>query len=178
MTKRRMLTRKICGTTGFVLVALLIGCTTGHGDAPARERTIEGSRDSIEALAGDFLQALSREDRQQLKELALSKRQFVDIVWPHLPAARPGTNLTSDYVWSSLHIRSLAGLDSSLGRYGGASLQFVGYDFEGKTTDYGPFQVHRETVLEVIENGKAKKARFFGSVFEMNGEFKIFSFVL
>lgn len=178
MTKSTMWNRQICGSAGFLLAALLIGCTTGHGDTPARERALEGSRDSIEALASDFLQALSREDRQQLKELALSKQQFVDIVWPHLPAARPGTNLTSDYVWSSLHMRSLAGLDSSLGRYGGASLQFVGYRFEGKTTDYGSFQVHRETILEVRENGEAKEARFFGSVLEMNGEFKIFSFVL
>ena len=48
----------------------------------------------------------------------------------------------------------------------------------GESTDYGPFQVHREAVLTVrAPDGERRTLRIFGSMLEQDGRYQVFGFV-
>lgn len=143
-----------------------------------RERRLSASGDSPEAAAQAFLKALAKRDESAIAGLAVTKEEFATHVWPHLPASRPGTNLTLDYVWNGLAVRSRSGLVETLVRFGGRRFQLLGLRFEGKSSDYGAATVHRDARLKVRdETGRESELNLFGSVLELDGEWKIFSFV-
>jgi hypothetical protein len=142
------------------------------------EPKLSGSRSSLDELAADFLEALQRGDEKKIRQLALSKDEFVEFVWPELPASNPSTNLNSDFIWNQTHMRSQADLSGTLFRYKGKRYVLKGVRFEDGTEDYGGYLVHRDARLRVVnEEGKEGELNLFGSVLEMEGEFKIYSFV-
>ena len=110
--------------------------------------------------------------------LALTESEFRDIAYPRLPASRPERNTSAEFLWEMLHQRSRRSLASTLDRRGGRRYELVAVDFAGETTDYGPFRVHRKTVLTVrTPAGEEETLRVFGSLLEQDGRYKIFSFV-
>jgi hypothetical protein len=142
------------------------------------ETRLAGSRPSLDELAVDFLEALHSGDEQRIRQLALSKDEFVQYVWPELPASDPSTNLNSDFIWEQTYIHSLADLSGTLYKHKGRKYELSEVRFEDGTKDYGKYKVHRDARLRVInENGKEGELNLFGSVLEMEGEFKIYSFV-
>jgi len=144
---------------------------------PAEPR-LAWSRPSLEKLAVDFLEALEEGDEEKIRQLALSKDEFVQFVWPELPASDPSTNLNSDFIWNQTYMHSLADLSGTLYRHKGKKYQLLGLRFEDGMEDYGRYQVHRDARLKVVNaDGKEGELNLFGSVLEMQGEFKIYSFV-
>lgn len=134
---------------------------------------------SPEALAAAVLEALAARDATALRRLALSEGEFRDRVWPHLPVARPERTMPLAYVWGDLRQKSEAWLAATLAEAGGKRWTLVRVRFAGGTTDYGPYRVHRRSVLTVREtNGFQRDVRLFGSVLEQQGQFKVFSFVV
>ena len=160
---------------------LLSGCAgespprAGSGGAAVR---LAGASDSPEAAARRALALIAAGDADGLGEIALSEAEFRDLVYPALPASRPERNTSADFVWSMLRQRSRNSLAFTLNRYRGQPLALEAVDFDGETTDYGAFRVHRETALAVrLPDGKRSVVRVFGSMIEQDGRFKIFSFV-
>jgi len=142
------------------------------------EPRLVGSRPSLDKLAVDFLEALQKGDEERIRQLALSKGEFVQYVWPELPASAPGTNLNSDFIWNQTHIHSLADLSGTFYKHKGKRYELAGVRFEDGTEDYGSYRVHRDARLKVLdEDGEERELNLFGSVLEMEGEFKIYSFV-
>jgi hypothetical protein len=132
-----------------------------------------------DALAQDLLAALERKDRQRLRELAVSDREFFDIVWPELPAARPERNLSPEYVWAGLRTKSEAGLQRVLAEHGGRSYEFVRLTHEGAVTQHRTFVVRRQAVVVVRDSeGQERSLHLFGSTLERAGRFKVFSYVV
>jgi hypothetical protein len=110
--------------------------------------------------------------------LALNKAQFSEFVWPELPASDPGTNLNADWVWNQTQMRSLVDLSTTLFRHRGKHYELVKFRFEDDTEEYRNFKVHRDARLMVVDEvGEERELNLFGSVLEMNDEFKIYSFV-
>jgi hypothetical protein len=100
-------------------------------------------------------------------------------VWPRLPASRPERNLPWDYVWNDLRAKSDAHLRELVARWQDRGEDVVAVTFRGETTDYGPFRVHRESVVSLRDrDGDPRTTRLFGSVIEMHGRFKVFSYVV
>jgi hypothetical protein len=125
------------------------------------------------------LAATERRDAGTLRALALSEQEFREHVWPELPASRPERNLPFSYVWGDLHQKSEASLNETLARVGGQKLALSAVTFSGETTRYGGFVVHRETVLRVRDgDGRVREMRLFGSAFEKDGAWKVFSYVV
>ena len=178
-----------------VLVALVaFGC--GPGDAPPGEdpggasRTVAAARgpapfamggaffDSPEEAARRALELVAEGDAESLAQLALGEAAFRAAVYPRLPASRPERNTSAEFLWRTLHQRSRNSLGYTLNRHGGRRYALIAVDFVGQTTDYGPFQVHRDTVLTVhAPDGERGTLRIFGSMLEQDGRYQIFSFV-
>ncbi len=161
----------------FAYTVFALNALTGASDL-LRTKQLPGSEFSPQAAATRFLDALARADVDAIRAAAVSKREFARYVWPSLPASRPGTNLSLDYVWNSLHTRSESGLRHTLASFQGRRLRLLSLRFAGETSDYGSAKVHRDTRLKVRdETGREMELDLFGSMLEVGGEYKIFSFV-
>ena len=94
------------------------------------------------------------------------------------PSRAPERNTSAEFLWELRHQRSWNSLAYTLDRYQGRRFELVAVDFVGETTNYGPFQVHRDTVLTVrAPDGGRGSLRIFGSMLEHAGRYQIFSFV-
>lgn len=60
-------------------------------------------------------------------------------------------------------------------RYAGKALVFLGIEFDGETTLYETFAVHRDARVRVLDEKKELKLDLFGSILEKDGRFKLFS---
>ncbi len=107
----------------------------------------------------------------------MNQDEFKTLVYPELPAADPARNTSAEFVWSMLQTRSESSLHSIMAAVGGRQLSFEEIRFTGETTRYESYKVHRESLLVLRdEAGDRQTVRLFGSVLEMDGQFKIFSF--
>lgn len=135
--------------------------------------------ESPDALARAVLDALAANDRARLESLALTEAEFRARVWPELPASRPERNLTADYVWNDLRLKSHASLQGTLARLGGQTFSLRRVEIAGETTNYPTFSVSRSTELVVTDStGAEQRIRVFGSILRADGRVKVFSYVV
>ena len=162
------------------LAALLLiaGLASGCG-AAATESPLAHAADSPEALAREVLQAVERQDRTRLADLAVSEDEFRALVWPKLPTSRPEVGLPFTYAWTDLQAKSQGYLHNTLATFGGQRMRLVTIGFAGESTDYETFRVHRKSVLDVqAGSGESQRVRLFGSMIEHGGRVKVFSYVV
>ena len=172
-TRRRGSPRRPAGVVshGLLLILALAGC-----DAPP---PLANTRPSPEALAAAVLDALADQDADGLAALALDGREFRDVVWPELPSSRPERGVPVAYAWADLHQKSSNALRRLLARWGGRRFTLLGVAWDGETTDYGPYLVHRETRLRLLdETGREVEMHLYGSTLVRGDEHKVFSFVV
>jgi hypothetical protein len=145
--------------------------------AACSSRDVHNTEPTIDALAASVLSAVRTRDLERLDALALNEVEFREVVWPELPAARPERNLPFEFVWNDLRMKSAASLGGILEEYGETPMTLVRVRFDGETSRYGTYVVRRETVLVVTgPDGRERDVRLFGSVFEQDGRFKVFSY--
>ena len=187
---------KLPGVAAVLSAAAILVSGCGRGDPPPAEELATGSEtpsaatfpvtmsvggiffDSPEEAARRALELVAEGDAVTLSQLALGEADFREAVYPRLPASRPERNTSAAFLWGMLHQRSRNALAFTLDRHRGQRYELIAVDFVGETTDYGPFQVHRETVLTVsTPDGERGTLRVFGSMLEQDGHYQIFSFV-
>ena len=162
---------------GGVACALLLTLALAGCDAPPPP--LANTRPSPEALATAVLDALADGDADRLAALALNGQEFRDVVWPELPASRPERGVPVSYAWGDLRQKSSNALRRLVARWGGHRFTLLDVAYDGETTDYGAFRVHRETRLRVVdENGHEVEMHFYGSTLVRGDEHKVFSFVV
>lgn len=153
------------------------GCASG--DRPSSPSPLHHTFPSPDELSRAVLTALADEDADHLAGLALSELEFRTVVWPELPSSRPGRGLPFDYVWGDLNQKSTNALRRLFARHGGRRYTLAGVAFRGETTPYETYRVHREAILDLLdEEGNELTLPLFGSILERDGEFKLFSYVV
>jgi hypothetical protein len=167
----------LAAAVGVVLVGFVgSAATAGCRKAPVLEQTF----DSPEAVARAVVKGLDARDVDALQALAVTEHEFRKMVWPKLPAAKPGRNLPWDYVWNDLHGKSTMQLQARVNEWQrGADGSVLKVEFAGETTDYETFRVRRKSVVLVrTADGVESRHRLFGSMIEEAGRYKIFSYVV
>lgn len=145
-----------------------------EGPAPGLTNTFP----TVEALAEEFLRGLERGNFEGLLDLGLTREEFAWYVWPELPSSQAERNLTVDFVWDDLNGKSRRSLARTVARHGGRRYTLERVDFDGRTTEYRTFSVHRDARVWVEDTeGREGQLDLFGSVMEIGGQFKLFSFV-
>ncbi len=140
---------------------------------------LENGRPTPEAAARAALDRLEAEDRDGLLALSVSEDEFRNLVYPGLPASRSERNTSADFLWFRHGMRQSADLDRTFGRFRGQEWELVELSFEGGTTDFGAFRVHRDSRVVVrAPDGRERTLRLFGSMLERGGQFKIYSFIV
>ena len=178
----RRATTSAAGSRGWGsgLPAALLGgiliVASGCGRPPALEWGLESPRAVAEAVVA----ALEARDARTLHRLSVSEQEFRELVWPRQPAARPERNIPWGYAWRSLAARSRHQLAGRLNEWApGQRFTVVGVTFDGETTDYGAYRVHRRSVV-TLQNGAGRREtlRVFGSMIEQGGRYRVFSYVV
>ena len=162
---------------GVLLACLVSGPIVRAAQDTRAERRLADGAGSPEELARRFLDALARNAIDDVRRLAMTEEEFRTRVYPELPVSDPARNASAEFVWNMLHIRSESNLHSLMRQSGSRALGLEEIRFRGDSEAYDTFHVHRESMLVLTdEAGEQQTARLFGSVLEMDGQFKIFSF--
>lgn len=140
---------------------------------PRFENTFASPRD----LAVAVVAALEARDRAALERLALSEAEFREKVFPEMPA---WGKIPMTYVWDDLRQKSGHQLARLLDALGGQSFSVDEVVFDGGATPYKTFIVHRKPRLLVQRRPSGEKGEIalFGSVIEVEGRYKLFSYVV
>lgn len=139
---------------------------------------LESGQPSIRALAELALQAIEARDLEALNSLRVTEQEYKKVFFPEFPEAQPGHNLSSDFQWFHLNMKSLKGLKDAIEEYGGQSFELMDIVVTQGTQEYKSFKAHKKVELKVrrATDGQELQIRVFGSVVERYGQFKIFSF--
>jgi hypothetical protein len=132
---------------------------------------------SPEDLARNVIAAIAADDRRALGAARITEDEFRNYVWPELPASRV-PNVTVEFAWSQASLNNHAGFERVLQNHKGRIYEFVSIRFLGGVTSYKTFKVHNKALLTVRdETGTIREARIFGSMLELDGQYKLFSYV-
>jgi hypothetical protein len=160
----------------MLLAALGLGGCVSHPRVSASAR-LRGGAPSQEELAQAVLQAIARQDLQAMKDLALSKEEFERYVWPELPVSNPRTNVSLDFVWSDVHFRSALRMQAIFDNLKGKKLSLVRLHPRRKAESFATHRAYPD--MEVIlrsEDGKEGPYPLFGTLIEMDGVWKVYSY--
>jgi siroheme synthase (precorrin-2 oxidase/ferrochelatase) len=124
------------------------------------------------------LEAVYNNDIERLKAMAITSEEYESYIWPQSPLSKiKQWQENYDFVWKQQFSRSSHSLRQMLARYGGRQYTLIRVRFEDDTTDHAIYKAHRDARL-LVENpeGKEMELNLFGSIVEMDSQFKIMSF--
>jgi hypothetical protein len=154
------------------------GSVSSAPPAPAAPRVLANASTSAEDLARRFLDALGRDDLEAIKALRLEKSEFCSYVWPELPASKL-PNVTCDFAWSQATLNSMAGMNSMLKKHKRHRYELVSLRFAAPEERHESFVVLKDPLVTVRdETGETNELCLFGSMLQMDGQYKLFSFVV
>lgn len=142
--------------------------------------TLTGGSESVEALAGRFLAAVASGDTAELGRMALSRAEFAHLYYPSSPFSRPPMRQDPALTWFLVQQNSAKGLTRVLRRFGPdgsppAALERV--LCERSPASEGENRLRTECALVVRwPDGRAEAVRWFGSILEREGVFKLVSY--
>jgi hypothetical protein len=151
--------------------------SAGAATPAASAGKLSDASPSVEALARRVVSAVAAGDRKALALARVTEKEFRELVWPELPASKV-PNVTADFAWSQASLHNHAGFERVLENHRGRIYEVVAIRFLGGVTSYKSFKVHNKSVLTVRdETGAVRDVRLFGSVLELDGQYKLFSYV-
>jgi hypothetical protein len=139
-------------------------------------RRLDSAQGSAEELARRVLDFAASDNINALKRLRISKQEYCDILWPELPGSRV-PNLSCDFAWDQATLRSNGGLNEMMAEHRNRKYQFVSMRVRS-VENYQTFNALKEPYIKIRdEKGVEREIRVFGSILELDGQYKLFSFV-
>jgi hypothetical protein len=154
----------------------LIGFSISFGNEVSAPR-LKHAEASQEDLARAVLRTIAEENLEAMKDLSLSKEEFRKFVWPELPVSNPKTNLSVDFVWNDVFYRSMMSMQRIFNKLKGRDLKLVRVECHGEVAEYKSHRAYPD--MEVIireEDGKEVSFPLFGTLIEMDGLWKVYSY--
>ena len=138
---------------------------------------LTGGGASREELARRLVGAVERRDTADLRAMALSAREFADLVYPASPMSRPPYRQSPAFMWAQLMRPSIAGFGRLMRERGGTRYEYQGVICRATPEVQGPNRMWSGCSLWLV--GPARDTvteRWFDSIIERDGRFKIVSY--
>ena len=162
---------------GLILCILAAGLSLTTSPRGAAIGRLQNSAASPETLAAQVLAAMVQGNIQALRELALSEEEFRQYVWPELPASNPRTNVPFEFVWNDVAYRSAIWMNRMTKDLCGKQMKLVRVLHRGKTVPYHSHQAWSDMVVVLSDElGREREYPLFGTLIEMDGRFKVYSY--
>lgn len=145
---------------------------TPPGPGPA---AFAGSAASLEELGRQVWQAIVAGDTASLAALRLTRSEYIDSVWPELPAARPEINFPTELAWLNLSSRDAAALERVLPRYAGSARRYAWTTCDSIVA-YASYRMHsgcRVTVAGDTGATQPLRLELFRHAVERDGGWKV-----
>ncbi|MBX9928565.1 MAG: hypothetical protein K2X99_06580 [Gemmatimonadaceae bacterium] len=138
---------------------------------------LTGGATSREELLARVSAAVERRDTLALQALALSAREFADLVYLSSPNARPPYRQAPGFVWSQIELRSRTGLRRLVERRGGLPLAPLALRCGARAEAQGENRLYTDCVITRLgPRGDTLRELLFGSIIERGGRFKVVSY--
>jgi hypothetical protein len=132
---------------------------------------------SREALIRRVVRDVARADSSDLAAAAITPREFIDLVYPSSPYTHRPYEQPPDLVWMQIANPSGAGYRRLLGRLGGQAFAYISDACAGKPERQGANTLYLDCIIMVSDPSHRQiKQRWFGSIIERDGRFKILSY--
>jgi hypothetical protein len=155
----------------LLLAVVVFGCER-------QLETFDGSAPSLDALAGEVLDALSHGDLGSLERVRLTEREHNEIVWPELPVSAPELNFPVDFAWANIQTRNASALGRIDDFYEGLATLLVSAACLGETQTFETFRVLTDCWVTFSRDGfeELYQAQLFKDVVVRGGGYKIFRY--
>jgi hypothetical protein len=139
--------------------------------------SLRGGAASRDALVERIVAAVVARDSVGLARMAVTPREFADLVYPSSPFSRPPSMDAPGRVWMTIANPSRSGRIRLLRRLGGTALRYVGHSCDAEPERQGKnlLWTHCTVTLQAAD-GSRHTARLFGTIIERDGQFKVMSF--
>ncbi len=132
---------------------------------------------SADALVQRFAQALAASDSIALRNMALSAREFIDLVYPSSPYTKPPYRQSPSLLWSQIRNPSSSGYRRLLERLGGKPLRIAAVTCPGAPERQGANLLHTKCTVRFTSGSDPERPGvLFGTILERGGQFKFVSF--
>lgn len=148
---------------------------TGRRQVARHElRLGEGGR-SAEELALWIVDALRESDKEQLKALHITYREYQEILWPEFPESRPITRLEHRDAWFYHERTTIAGINQGMNHYGGVPLEFDRITYDTGFAPYTNFNLYHGVRIHArTPVGEEVVLDFAESFVECQGTWKVY----
>lgn len=152
-----------------------------YANLPRNPAPLRGGSESVEGVVTATLNALHEQDTLALKNLLVTRNEFVNIIYPelgkHWPGSRDMRPEIKDFVWGNHAGNTMKGLRRALRDLGGRELKLQKIEFTGGSQEYPSYTIHEEPVVTVLdETGREYRFEAIGSIIEKEGVFKLMAF--
>lgn len=138
---------------------------------------LEGGADSRDALVRRFIRAVGTQDTAALRAMVLTRAEYAHLVHPGSRFTRPPMQQAPGLVWMQMQLNSEKGIVRLLRRFGGSDVGFRGYRCEERPVVEGENRMWERCVVRLDgAQGGEVDARWFGSIIERDGHFKLMSY--
>jgi hypothetical protein len=132
---------------------------------------------SVDALVRRFAAAVDARDTAQLQSLALSPREFIDLVYPASPYVATPYRQSPALTWSQIQLPSASGLRRLVDRLGGTALRVEQVACPATPERQGPNSLYAGCLVTFRSgDGPAQRGRLFGTIIAHRGQYKFVSY--
>lgn len=140
-------------------------------------RALTDGAPSREDLVRQIVAAAVARDSARLARLTVTPREFVDLIYPSSPFARPPSQEAPGRIWLMIANPSMSGRIRLLRRLGGLAVSYDRHACDPAPEYQGANRLwtHCAVTLRAAD-GSAEAHRLFGTIVERDGRFKVMSF--
>ena len=144
------------------------------GDTVTSFAHASASRDE---LIKRVVRSVARTDTNELRHTLVSPREFVDLIYPSSQYTHPPYRQSPGLVWMTITNHSASGLSRLVARRAEAALKLSSYSCDDKPEIQGENKLWTGCVVHLTDaKGDTTTQRWFGSIVERAGQFKLLSF--
>ncbi len=132
---------------------------------------------SREALVRRIVADVARGDSIDLATAAVTPREFIDLVYPSSPYTHPPYRESPAIVWMQIANPSNSGFVRLMRRLGGQSWRYESHTCDAKPERQGVNTLWLGCTIRVVNpQHETTTQRWFGTIIERDGRFKVVSF--
>jgi hypothetical protein len=132
---------------------------------------------SRDELVKRLVRGVARADTNELRHALVSPREFVDLIYPSSPYTHPPYRQSPGLVWMTITNHSASGLSRLLARRSEGALELSSYSCDAKPDTQGENKLWAGCVVHLTNaKGDSSTQRWFGTIVERDGKFKLLSY--
>ncbi len=138
---------------------------------------LRGGSDSRDGLVARFAHVLAANDSTALRRLAVTPREFIDLIYPESPYTRPPYRQSPGLLWRQMQLPSGSGLRRLIERHAGRPFRIETLRCPPTPEVQGNNRLHTGCTVRFASGAdSAREGRLFGTIVERQGHFKFVSF--